>query len=310
MHICTIQTIRFINMNGSWDDYKIAYQVALDGSLSKAGKSLNLNHATVLRRVNQLEEALEIKLFIRHQRGYKLTDAGLLLMDEMPELMNRFATLENQLQHIERDISGELRITTVSLYSPELSLLLNAFRKAYPAIRIKLITTDDIIPLDSGVAHVSIRIGSAMPDGTDLIVKKINQIKISYYAHKDYVAEYGLPKSPNEFNQHAWVLPTPNKHRIPFIAYVIKHIEKNNIVFQCNNFPDVSQAVIAGMGIGPMNEAQAKDNSALIPVSMTLPENSNETMWFIYHKDLKHSARIKRFYDFLIEEIKKDEIKR
>ena len=52
-----------------WHDYKIAYHVALDGSLSQALVSLRLNHATVLRRVNQLEQALEETLFIRHQRG-------------------------------------------------------------------------------------------------------------------------------------------------------------------------------------------------------------------------------------------------
>ena len=27
----------------SWDDYKVAYQVALDGSLSQAGKTLEIN---------------------------------------------------------------------------------------------------------------------------------------------------------------------------------------------------------------------------------------------------------------------------
>jgi DNA-binding transcriptional LysR family regulator len=67
-----------------WDDYRIALQVAQSGSLSKAAKLLQCNHATVLRHVNRLEDALNIKLFIRHQRGYKLTDAGQILVNELP----------------------------------------------------------------------------------------------------------------------------------------------------------------------------------------------------------------------------------
>lgn len=285
-------------IKGSWDNYKVAYQVAIDGSLSKAGQSLNINHATVLRRINQLEKALEIKLFIRHQRGYQLTDAGHLLMDEMPELIARFATLENQLQNVEGNMNGELRITTVNTYIPEFSIILNAFRTQFPTVRIKLITTDDIVPLDSGIAHIALRVGPK-PNGVDLIVKKISQIKTSFYAHKDYVKTNGCPQSAKDFIEHSWVLPSAEKYHIPYITYIVNKIEKNNIVFQCNSFPDVSQAVIAGMGIGPVSDTYAKQVPNLVPVPIDLP-NDEEAIWFVYHKDLKHSFRIKCFYNFMI----------
>lgn len=297
MHICTIDRIKLMKKS-TWDDYKIAYQVAIDGSLSKAGQSLNINHATVLRHINQLEECLELKLFIRHQRGYKLTDAGCVLMDEVPELIARFSALEDQLQNVEKQITGELRITTISTYAPELSLILNTFLKEHPSIRINLLTTDDLIPLDSGVAHVSLRAG-AKPDGVDLIVKRIKQMRISYYAHKDYVARKGLPKTVDEFNQHSWVLPTSDKYKIPAIGHIIDKIEKNNIILQCNSVNDASQAVIAGIGIGLISDNQAKQTPYLVPVELDLPKNE-EIMWLVYHKDLKHSVKIQCFCDFIL----------
>jgi DNA-binding transcriptional LysR family regulator len=281
----------------SWDDYKVAYQVALDGSLSKAGKSLRINHATVLRKINHLEEALEIKLFIRHQRGYKLTDAGHVLIDEMPELIANFARIENRLHNAEREISGELRLTTISSYTPVLTPLLHAFREQYPAIRIKLLSSDDIIALDSGVAHISLRVGPC-PNGVDLIVKKISQIKTAYYAQQCYIEKFGLPKDINEFNNHYWALPTADKYRLPFINYVVDNIEKDRIVFQSNLFTDVHQAVVSGMGIGPIGEHQASLHPTLVKVDLDLPQ-AEEAMWFVYHKDLKHNSRISCFYDFL-----------
>jgi len=281
----------------SWDDYKIAYQVAIDGSLSRAGVSLQINHATVLRRVNQLEQALEVKLFIRHQRGYKLTDAGCVLMDEMPELLAKFSNLENKLQNVEGDISGELRITTVSSFSPIITPTLSAFRQVYPKIRLKLISTDDIVPLDSGIAHVSLRAGPS-PTGTDLMVKQLTKLSTSYFASQSYVNQHGKPQSLEELNQHHWVLPTPEKYRIPFINYIVDKIDKNRIVFQSNHFPDIHEAVVAGMGIGPLDDHQAALNPAMVSMDLDIP-NKDESIWFVYHKDLKHSARIQCFYQFL-----------
>jgi len=286
----------------SWDDYKVAYQVAIDGSLSQAGVSLGVNHSTVLRRINQLEQALEVKLFIRHQRGYRLTDAGSIMMDEIPELIAKFASLENKLQNVEGNISGELRITTVSSFSTVVTPTLKNFRTSYPNIRLKLISTDDIVPLDSGVAHVSLRAGPC-PTDTDIIVRELTQLKTSYFAHKDYIKKFGMPKSLSDFNQHQWILPTPEKHRIPFINYIVDKIDKNNIVFQSNHFPDIHAAVIAGMGIGPIDEHQASLNPAVVSVDLDIPDKG-ESIWFVYHKDLKHSARIQCFYQFLKDALK------
>jgi len=281
----------------SWDDYKIAYQVAIDGSLSQAGVSLSINHATVLRRINQLEQALEVKLFIRHQRGYKLTDAGCVLMDEMPEMLAKFSSLENKLQNVEGDISGELRVTTVSSFSPVITPTLKAFIEKYPKIRLKLISTDDIVPLDSGAAHVSFRAGPS-PVGVDLIVKNLTQLTTAYYATQAYVDKFGQPKTINEFNDHQWVLPTPEKYRIPFVNYVVDKIDKNKIIFQSNHFPDIHEAVIAGMGIGPLGQYQANLHPSMVKMDIDIPKK-DENIWFVYHKDLKHSARIQCFYQFL-----------
>ena len=283
--------------NTSWDDYKIAYQVAIDGSLSQAGISLRINHATVLRRINQLEQALEVKLFIRHQRGYKLTDAGCVLMDEMPEMLAKFSSLENKLQNVEGDISGELRITTVSSFSPVITPILKAFRALYPKIRLKLISTDDIIPLDSGAVHVSLRAGPS-PIGVDLIVKKLTSLATAYYATQDYVEEFGQPTSITEFNDHQWVLPTPEKYRIPFVNYIVDKIDKDRIIFQSNHFPDIHEAVIAGMGIGPLGIHQAALNPSMVKMTFDMSKE-DENIWCVYHKDLRHSARIQCFYQFL-----------
>jgi DNA-binding transcriptional LysR family regulator len=285
-------------MNVSWDDFRIAHQVAESGSLSGAGKQLQMNHATVLRHVNQLEQALGVKLFIRHQRGYRLTDAGQLMLAEMPDIQRHFTRLENRLSNVEGQISGNLKITTVvSAYSSYLYPGFKAFRDQYPQLRLQLIATDEIIALDQGAAHVSIRVGPK-PNGPDLIVKKLTEINTRYYAAKSYIKRMGMPNKLSELNQHEWAMPSSEKHHIPFIKALLKHIEPEQIVYQSNNFPDVHMAVVAGIGIGPFEDHEASKHPQLVKIPVEFKEYG-EALWFVYHKDLKDSVRIKALYDYI-----------
>lgn len=289
-----------------WDDYRVAYQVAQSGSLSKAAKQLQCNHATVLRHVNRLVQALSIKLFIRHQRGYKLTDAGSILIKEMPAIYTKFNQLENLLGSVDQDIGGNLRITTLIEFSSLLHPALSEFRRAYPNLRVQLISTDEIIPLASGSVHVSLRAGSK-PQDPDLIARKIMNINMAYYATDEYVQRFGLPNKVEEYNQHDWVMPSADKQHIPSVKHVLKHIDNGRVVYQSNHFLDVQSAVKSGMGIGLISEMNAAGYNNLHKLQME-NDKSDETdvLWYAYHRDLKHNAKVQTLYQYLVKHLKTD----
>ena len=60
----------------NWDDVRIFLAVARAGQILGAARRLELNHATVSRRVAALEDALGAKLFRRLTTGSELTPAG------------------------------------------------------------------------------------------------------------------------------------------------------------------------------------------------------------------------------------------
>jgi DNA-binding transcriptional LysR family regulator len=59
-----------------WNDYLYFFKVAETGSLKAAAKALGVNHSTVFRRINALEQKLQVRLFERLKSGYALTSAG------------------------------------------------------------------------------------------------------------------------------------------------------------------------------------------------------------------------------------------
>ena len=278
----------------NWDDFRIALQVAQSGTLTKAGALLQMNHTTVQRHINQLETNLGLKLFLRHQRGYKLTEAGKIVLKEVPKIDLQVKHLINQLGNIDENAIGHLKITTLSGYSSILNPALKVFREGFPNIRIQIFATEEIIPLESGSVHVSLRAGR-QPTGPDIIAKMIMPLNIAYYASEEYVTRYGLPQSKPEFSDHLWAMPSLDKHHIPFIQNVLKEISPQNIIYQSNYFPDIHQFITEGMAIGAMAEHQARPYENLVKIPVELDENE-EKLWFVYHRDLKNSKRIKALY--------------
>jgi DNA-binding transcriptional LysR family regulator len=59
-----------------WDDVRYFLAVARGGSVRAAAERLGVNHATVLRRIAQLEERLGAQMFEKLPSGYRLTAAG------------------------------------------------------------------------------------------------------------------------------------------------------------------------------------------------------------------------------------------
>ena len=64
-----------------WDDVRYFLAVAREGSVRAAAKRLGVNHATVLRRIAQLEECLGTHMFEKLPTGYRLTAAGEEVLD-------------------------------------------------------------------------------------------------------------------------------------------------------------------------------------------------------------------------------------
>ena len=63
------RTVRKGGVMDNWDEIRTAYQVARLGTVSGAAEVLGVHHATVIRHIDALEQALGAKLFQRHARG-------------------------------------------------------------------------------------------------------------------------------------------------------------------------------------------------------------------------------------------------
>jgi len=284
--------------NIDWNDLRIAHQVAMSGTLSKAADVLDVNHATVLRHVNRLESQLSAKLFIRHQRGYRLTEAGHLLVKEMPSIDNHIQHLIHRINGTTESLDGDLIISTVSDFSISLNPMLKRFQQQYPQIRIQIIATDERVPLVSGVAHVALRISQEVQE-PDLIAHRLKEFGLHVCGSKQYLAQHGEPTTLEQLKDHKWALPNGKKRQLKSVKALAQHIPNNQIVYQSNSFRDIHSAIVEGMGLGLIGSELFEADPRLVQLDLAMLPTISSSLWFVYHRDLKENLRIKTFLEFL-----------
>ena len=69
-----------------WDDLRLFLAVAKNGTLTGAADELELNVATLHRRLKSFEEGFGISLFEKGPRGYRLTNAGEALLSHTKDV--------------------------------------------------------------------------------------------------------------------------------------------------------------------------------------------------------------------------------
>lgn len=292
--------VKSMNLDVSWDDMYIACVVAEHGALSRAGQVLDKTHSTVLRHVDRLEEQLQVKLFIRHQRGYRLTDAGRMLVERMQPIISEVQRLQVQLRSQDATPTGTLSISTVSDFSAFFAPILRGFREEYPQTRVHVVATDEVLSLTGSDVQVAIRMGQ-QPREPDLIARRLLAVKLNYYASPRYIERFGLPRSIADIEQHYWVLPSGEKQNIPGIRALAESLPADRVAFLSNSFTDIHSAVVEGMGIGPIGGLQLASGheTQIQPVEFGVPiESAN--MWFVYHRDLRNSARIRALLHYIL----------
>ena len=126
-------------MNVNYEYYRIFYYVAQCGSLTRAAEMLLTNQPNVTHTIRRLEEEMGVKLFLRSNRGVRMTAEGERLYAHVRVAVERLQQGEEEISSLKSLNGGLLSISTseVALRAYLLPFLRN-FRSRYPGVRLKL----------------------------------------------------------------------------------------------------------------------------------------------------------------------------
>jgi len=291
-----------------WDKLRVFHAVAEAGSFTHAGESLNLSQSAISRQISGLEQSLNTPLFHRHARGLILTEQGEDLYLTAHDVFHKVAMTEARLTESKERPEGPLKITTtIGFGSVWLTPRIKEFMDLYPEIDLTIILVYDDLDLAMREADVAIRL--TPPKQPDLIQRHLMKIHYRCYASPEYLKVHGMPKISEDLDDHHLVTfgeevgdQTDLLPALNFLQGAGAKGNRRKPVLQVNNIYGIYRAVRSGVGIGALPDYFTEGSPNLVHI---LPElESPETdVYFVYPEELKQSARIAVFRDFLVRKI-------
>ena len=92
-----------------WTDLRFFLELARSGTLSGASRRLEVEHTTVSRRIDRLEQQLGATLFDRSREGYELTEMGHAVLPHAEAMESAVLAAQGQLSGTEVAIRGVVR---------------------------------------------------------------------------------------------------------------------------------------------------------------------------------------------------------
>jgi DNA-binding transcriptional LysR family regulator len=165
----------------------------------------------VSRKLSQLEERLSVRLVQRTPRHLSLTERGKIYFEHCSGVLDLVANAEAVLSNVDQAPSGQLRVSAgmdfgVAVLSP----LIQEFLAAHPQVTVDLYLSDRTVDLVSEGFDVAVRIGTV--HGAALLTRRLGTTSGMLCASANYLAEHGVPKSPEELEQHRCIVYNAPPH--------------------------------------------------------------------------------------------------
>ncbi len=287
---------------------QIFLAVADHGSLSEAGRALNLSRALVSKRILQLEQHLQARLFHRSTRELSLTEQGRAYLEPCRACVMQAQLAQQALQFSQQQLQGELRLQAPSSFgSSWLAQSLARFALRHPQLRCHLHLDDRLLdPIKHGF-DLSLRVGG-LPDSHGLQMRVLAPCTGLLCASPAYLREFGEPQHPDELTQHRCLHFSHLSQGTNWQMQKGEELCKVAIPahFSSNNGLVLHQAVLAGLGIAYHVDflawqALQRGELQLVLSDWQLPLNH---FTLLYPTSKKISANLRALIDFLLEEFR------
>ncbi|HEY0295386.1 MAG TPA: LysR family transcriptional regulator [Bordetella sp.] len=281
-----------------WDNARTFLALYRSGTLRAAAVALQVDQATVGRRLAALEASLEARLFLRTPRGYVPTTAGEMAYAAAERMEQAADQLARQMQGLDRRLSGVVRVATSDTIGRHFLMQAIAQVQAqHPDIQVVLATSPHVTNLTRREADLAVRV--VRPDNPELIVRHLSRRTVGLYATQDYLQRYGEPRPGEAFAGHRLV--AYERGLLPQRPDTFCGEPTHNAVIavEVNSGLLMMEAVASGLGIGELPNHLTQEFAQLVRLWPRREEGYD--IWLVMHSDLHRTARVRAVADAIVE---------
>lgn len=238
--------------------------IARKGSFRAGALDLGLSTTALSNTVAKLEQRLGVRVFHRTTRSVSLTDAGRAFVAQLSPAVQSIHDAVEAARSQQETPSGMLRINAFPSAAREIfEPLILDFVRSYPRVHVDLVTEGRLVDIVADGFDFGLRRADLVP--SDMIALPLGPSRgHAVVASPDYLVE-APPRVPADLLRHPCI-----RVRLPNGALLRWGFEKAGEVVQIDPEGPVTldetnlvrAAVIGGMGIGYLMEADVADDIA------------------------------------------------
>lgn len=270
-----------------WEDLRYFSAFVTSGSLSAAARSLDVDHATVARRIAALEASLNLKLVDRRPKAYVLTEHGQRVSDFAQQMTSSSFALEHFASAGQQQIEGQVVLSSPpALLASMIARQAGELHARYPHLRLKLLASKSRASLTRREADIAVSL--SRPIEPTLVASLLGHLNYRLYAS----AEYLRRRQP-----YAYIGYDQSQARSPQQRWLVEQAGNSEFVLQSNDLRVQASAAAGGAGIACLPAFMAREYG-LLPIREDA-ESMSIDLWLAVHEDARDTPRIKAVTEFI-----------
>lgn len=277
-----------------WDDLRIFLGIARAGTLSAAGRRLDLDPTTVARRLARLEGEIGRSLFEITPAGHVPTPRGLELLAHAQAMESAaIACAEGSAGAAPANSTIRVSVSEgfgTSLVAPNLV----RFVDRYPAVTVELVASTGFLNPSRREADIAIML--ARPKRGPLVARKLTDYHLGLYGQAGMIP----PPDRMTLSKARLIGYVPDLIYAPELDYLNEAAPGQSATLSSTNVNSQAAMIRSGAGIGIL-PCFIGDADPLMQRLLSQEVDIRRTFWLVIHKDLRGVAQVKLFTAWLDE---------
>ncbi|WP_148340416.1 LysR family transcriptional regulator [Aquicella siphonis] len=266
-----------------------------------AARKQGISTPAISRQITALEASLGVQLLKRTTRQVALTDIGLQYYQHCKNALTLLSDAEDAIANSRRDATGVLSILSNRHFAfAHLLPRLADFMQMNPKLHIQLQLAERFPDLSQ--ENIDIVYGVSQEGPPDLVRRRIASTKYVLCASPSYLKQHGIPRTPADLVQHAYITHSMRK---PLDVLIFADGRETYLepALWLNDTQAMHECALQGMGVVKLHEYEVAESIKENCLTVILPDYPMpQISVYLYYRQSRYlQAKIRRFIDFYME---------